>query len=113
MSIIENDDDFISKLMLAVEKQSIKEVKNIINNYPNAKNVNINKQNKYKDQTVFMLAAQNNTNVEVIKYLCTTFKDTIDINKQDNYGNTALMYAARNNTNVEVIQYLCTTFKDT
>ena len=60
-----------------------------------------------------MLAAWNNTNVEVTQYLYNTFKDVIDINKQNKDGDTAFTLAAWNNTNLEIIQYLYNTFKDT
>ena len=53
-----------------------------------------------------MLAAKNNINIEVIQYLCETFKDTIDIDKKDNNGYTAFMLAAKYNKNENVIRYL-------
>ena len=49
-----------------------------------------------------MSAALGNKNVEVIQYLYNTFKNKIDLNQQNNKGNTALMLAVNDNKNVEV-----------
>lgn len=106
MSNIKDDDDFIDKLIHVIKSNSIKQVEDIINNYSNAQNVDINKLNK-DGNTTFMLAAQYSTNVEIIQYLRNTFKDMIDLNKQDNNGRNTLMLTVKYNTNVEFIQYLC------
>ena len=57
-----------------------------------------------------MFAVAFTSNVELIQYLYDTFKVTIDINIQDNEGNTPLMLAVAQNANIEVIGYLCYTF---
>ena len=51
-----------------------------------------------------MLAVKLGVEIDTIQYLWDTFKDTIDINQQNN---DAFILAAHYNTNVEVIQYFC------
>ena len=59
-----------------------------------------------------MLAVQHTENVNIIQYLCNTFKNTIDINKTNEFGYTALMVAAHYNANIEILLYLYNIFKD-
>jgi ankyrin repeat protein len=48
--------------------------------------------------------------MEIIKYLCSTFHDTIDVNKEtDRYGWTPLFLSC-NFGRLEIVKYLCSTF---
>ena len=54
-----------------------------------------------------ILESCNITSVKAVEYLCDTFKDRIDINKQDNDGKTALILAVQHSNNAKIIQCLC------
>ena len=54
-------------------------------------------------QTPFLLAVENNSNLEVCKLL---YKDQSDLTAKDENGDTALHLAAALDTNQEIIEYL-------